>query len=331
MKGRCIKLSVIMASFNASAYLGTAVVSVLDQSLFDLELILIDDCSTDNTLDIANSLAMRDNRITVISLPIRSGPAVARNYGLSIAKGEWIGILDSDDIALPMRFSEQMKMADDDEGLVMIGSDAIIIDAEGRVIKRKKYPTSHRGLIKRLYTMQAFPPHSSMVYKKDVLEKLSGFNTKYSQSEDYDLWLRMSKAGRISSADKALVRIRKHVQSLSNEDGGILQVRLAYAALVSHYLRIYGYPDPSNDGGKETWRVFVEWVNRRMIEENVFGEIQTWALARASYFSAENRLKSMFCLIKSLLKSGSASAIIWERLLGTTLPKRLAKEWITLN
>ena len=139
------KVSVIMACHNASAFLDQAINSVLCQTLRDLELILIDDYSTDNTLEISKGYELQDNRITVISLPKNAGPAIARNAGIRAATGEWLGILDSDDVAVPERFEEQMRLADNRQDLVLIGSGSISIDKNGQKIKEHKYPTDHES------------------------------------------------------------------------------------------------------------------------------------------------------------------------------------------
>src|SRR6266853_2209568 len=133
MSRRDIRVTVLMACHNSSAYLDEAVNSVLSQTLGDLELILIDDCSTDNTLEIAARYEAQDDRVSVISLPVNSGPATARNAGIRAARGEWLGILDSDDVAMPTRFEEQLRLARSDKGLVMVGSSSISMDKHGHL------------------------------------------------------------------------------------------------------------------------------------------------------------------------------------------------------
>lgn len=323
-----IKVSVIMACHNSSAYLDEAVSSVLSQSLDDFELILINDCSTDNTLDIAMSYQAQDGRISVISLPMNSGPAAARNAGIRAAKGEWLGILDSDDVAMPTRFEEQMRLANSDKSLVMIGSSSISMDAKGYVIKGHKYPTRHRDLVKRLAFMRAFPPHSSLMYKKDSLIQLSYFNQRYISSEDYDLWLRLSEIGKVASIDKPLVKIRKHEQNISNSEGGVLQARLGVVAATCHFLRIHDYPDPSTINDEMTWQKFVAWIDGRMTEEGAFERRKAWIDARAEYFPRANRLTGVLRFGIRLLQSGHAGSMVWGKFFGSSLPKRLAREWM---
>lgn len=317
-----------MACHNSSAYLDEAISSVLIQTLGDLELILINDCSTDNTLGIAKRYQRKDDRVLVLSLPINSGPAVARNVGIQIARGEWIGILDSDDVAMPSRFEEQMRLADNHKDLVMIGSSSISIDAKGHAIHEHKYPMSHPDLIDHLSSLRKFPPHSSMVYRRDVFEKLATFNPRYVSSEDYDLWLRLSEIGEIASINKPLVKIRQHEMNISNLKGGMLQSLFGGAALVCHFLRIHSCPDPSTDSDEAAWKGFLEWLERRMIEESMFEKQKAWAEARAEYFATENRLIGAFHFGARLLQSGHTSALAWQKFFGASLPERLAREWM---
>lgn len=323
-----IRVTVIMACHNSSAYLDEAVSSVLSQTLGDLELVLIDDCSTDNTLEIATCYQAQDDRISIISMPVNSGPAAARNAGIRAAKGEWLGILDSDDVAMPARFEEQMSLANNGQSLVIIGSSSISIDKKGHTIKEHKYPTDHEVLIKKLYSQQAFPPHSSMVYRRDVVKKLTGFNSRYASSEDYDLWLRLSEIGKVASIDKPLVKIRKHEQNISDSEGGNLQARFGVIASTCHFLRIHGCPDPSTSKDETTWQKFVAWIDRRMLEEGAFERRKAWADARAEYFATANQLTGALRFGTRLLQSGHTSALVSEKFFGSSLPEHLAREWM---
>jgi glycosyltransferase involved in cell wall biosynthesis len=316
-----------MACHNTSAYLEEAVSSVLSQTLGDLELIIVDDCSTDDSLEIAQRYQMQDIRVSILSLPVNSGPAIARNAGILAARGNWLGILDSDDVAMPYRFEDQMRLADDYKDLVMIGSSSVSIDEKGFVISGNKYPTRHPELVKNLYTLRKFPPHSSMVYRKNVVEKLTAFNRRYAHSEDYDLWLRLSEIGKIASIDKPLVKIRKHEQNISNLRGGMLQTLMGCAALTCHFLRIHNCPDPSTHSDEVAWKGFLEWLERRLIEEGIFEKRKAWADARADYFARGNRMISAFCFGARLLQSGHSTSLVREKFFGSSLPEHLAREW----
>jgi glycosyltransferase involved in cell wall biosynthesis len=325
---RNIKISVIMACYNSSAYLDEAVSSILNQTFGDLELILIDDFSNDNTLEMANDYKMLDDRVTVIPLMVNSGQAFARNAGIRVARGEWLGILDSDDVAMPSRFEEQLNFAGKNNDLVLIGSNLKIIDSRSNIIKKHRYPTNHRDLTKRLDLMQAFPPHSSMIYRREVVNRLAGFNTRFKLSQDRDLWLRLAEIGKIASLDRYLVKIRKHHGNRSNLEGGMLQAHFGHAASVCHFLRIYGFPDPSSNSDEADWNIFFTWIVRRMIEEGVFEKRKARAEARAEYFAKQNQMVGAIHFGSHVLKTGYAGTLLREKLFGSSLPKKLAQEWM---
>lgn len=323
-----IKVTVIMACHNSSAYLDEAANSVLGQTLGGLELIFIDDCSTDGTGEITARYQAHDDRVSTISLPENSGPAAARNAGIRAARGDWLGILDSDDVAMPTRFEEQLRLANSDKGVVMVGSSSLSINEHGDVIKENKYPTKHNELVKRLCSLQGFLPHSSMLYRTDVVRKLASFNPRYARSQDYDLWLRLSEVGQIASIDKALVKIRKHEHNISNSEGGMLQIKYGNVASICHFLRIHGWPDPSSSNDETIWQEFITWVDRRIMEEGVFKRRQAWTNARAEYFASESRMAGAIRFGTRLLQSGHANSLIWEKLFGSSLPQLLAREWM---
>src|ERR1700719_2584369 len=98
-------ISVLIAADNASPFLHRAVRSALAQTLAPLEVLIINDASTDNTLDVAKALASEDSRVRVISLAANGGAGAARNAGLDAARGDWVAILDADDAYVPSRLA----------------------------------------------------------------------------------------------------------------------------------------------------------------------------------------------------------------------------------
>lgn len=127
-------ISVIMAAHNAGSYLGAAIASVLGQSHADLQLIVSDDGSTDETPDIARSAALRDARVTVLRSETAGGPAAARNRALEVATGDWIAVVDADDLIHPHRFTRLLEAAID-SGADMVADNLIRFGAEdGRTL-----------------------------------------------------------------------------------------------------------------------------------------------------------------------------------------------------
>src|SRR5579875_23336 len=95
------KVSVIMPAFNAARSVAWAISSALEQTVADIEVLVIDDASTDLTAAVVEEIAARDPRVRLIRNPVNGGPGVARNFGLDAARGEWVALLDADDAFLP--------------------------------------------------------------------------------------------------------------------------------------------------------------------------------------------------------------------------------------
>ncbi|MDG4895961.1 glycosyltransferase family 2 protein [Mesorhizobium sp. WSM4976] len=104
-------VSVLIAAYNASPFLGRAVNSALAQGNAVTEIIVVDDCSTDATLELAEAMSRKDGRIKVVHLPKNAGPSVARNAGLEVASGDWVAILDADDAYAPGRVERLVTVA----------------------------------------------------------------------------------------------------------------------------------------------------------------------------------------------------------------------------
>ena len=318
-----VAVSVIMASYNSSLYIAEAIESILNQTFKAFELIIIDDCSSDNSLEIAKAYKERDGRIVIIALEKRSGPAIARNAGIAVAKGEWIAILDSDDIAMPTRLEEQMQLTTH-ANVVMISSDLMIIDAQGRKIQHCKYPTSHWRLSHRLYSKKAFPAHSSMLYRKSAVQKLLGFNSRFIRSQDCDLWLRLSEVGEIVSVNKILLKLRKHNDNISNSESGMLQTRFGYLAVICHFIRVDGYVSPSVNSDEVVWQDFVKWVDGRLQVDGVYKRRQIWMDFCRKLPGHDN---SFFSSLQTFLGSGEVTRLLWGKFFGSSLPYQMAQEW----
>jgi hypothetical protein len=325
------KVSILTACYNAEQYLGDAIASVLEQTMDDLEFVIVDDASTDGSLRIAHRYARMDSRVRVLSLTTNVGAAGARNVGIQAARGDWVANLDADDIALPRRIEEQLNVVENRNAIVMVGSGSVSIDASGREMLEHKYPTTHRNLVRALRSLRAFPPHSSVIYRRDALAQVSGFNSRYPPSEDYDLWLRLSELGELAAVGKPLVKIRRHAASISNSEGGLSQLRMGIAATTCHFLRIHGEADPSASVDDAVWRGFLAWIETQMTQERVLERYRSWETARAEYLSTPGTGRRLHRLARRVIQSGAATRLIRERLFGSDLPERLAMRWARIS
>ncbi|WP_460452255.1 glycosyltransferase family 2 protein [Alsobacter sp. SYSU BS001988] len=198
-------VSVIIACFNSELYVAAALDAVRTQTLSAIEIIVIDDASTDQTVEIVTELASQDPRISLLRLPANVGPAVARNKGLQAARGRWIAIVDSDDLIARCRLQKLVAAAEADgadiacDNLVLFRDDA---RAVGRALEGKDW-TEPRGidLVTFIRSNHANAGQSALGYLQPIIRtefiRRSGvaYNEDLLLNEDYDLLLRMLAAG----------------------------------------------------------------------------------------------------------------------------------------
>ena len=143
------KISIITPAYNASLFLSETIESVLKQTFQDWEMIIVDDCSTDDTLKLAYEFSKKDTRIKIVQNEKNSGVAATRNHGLNVANGDFIAFVDSDDLWLPEKLEKQLKfMEENDAALTYTKYQNYITETKqlGKVIKAPKRMTAKKIL-----------------------------------------------------------------------------------------------------------------------------------------------------------------------------------------
>lgn len=241
------ELSVLMPVRDGARWLGEAVGSVLAQNFRDFELIVIDDGSTDATPSLLADFVAKDPRIVVIR-QAPSGVVGALNAGLAAARAPLIARLDADDVAEPQRFQEQIDAMRRDPMLVLLGSWARDIDADGRVTGMRRPEIDPDELERRLETGNPMI-HPSVMFRTAAARAVGGYRAPFAAAEDFDLWLRLVVHGRIANLPRELIRYRVHHDSITAKLP-LQQMFATRLALRSSELRHDGASDPLTDHGK---------------------------------------------------------------------------------
>lgn len=203
-------VSVLMCVRNAARYVGEAVDSILTQTLRELELIVVDDGSTDSTLQLLQQRAKRDDRLRVIAQR-QIGAVPCRNLALRESRGEFIAIMDADDAALPHRLERQVAFLRDHPDHVAVGAWVLMIDAEGEPLRPWQTPTTHEGIeAEHLQGRGGTIIHPSVLIRGSVLRALGGYREQFDLAQDVDLFLRLAEVGRLSNLDEVLLKYRQH-------------------------------------------------------------------------------------------------------------------------
>ena len=207
-------LSVLMSVYNGEPYLAAALESILNQSYDNFDFIIINDGSTDKSLEILQSYAKKDKRIKLISHE-NKGVVAALNEGLAIIHTPFVARMDHDDIALPTRLEKQMQYLSDNNDCLLLGTRVIIIDTDGDEICEMGDYFSHsdidRGLLEKKGQLIYDP---SVIFRKSIVDQLGGYRKKYSYVLDLDLYLRISELGKIENLREPLLKYREHTKKM---------------------------------------------------------------------------------------------------------------------
>lgn len=201
-------ISVIIACYNGAAFVEETVASVLRQSFDDFEIIMVDDCSTDETMRVLRG--QRDPRIRVLSTPHNMGPAHARNLAFGEARGRYLAALDQDDLCHPDRFRIQTAYLDANAGTVAVGTAACHLTVGG--VRRDSLPLrTTPGFVHWMLHMANPLVWSSMMIRGDAARTLGSLNrADYMFAEDYDLYHRLTALGEVARLDQVLTVYRCH-------------------------------------------------------------------------------------------------------------------------
>lgn len=194
-------VSALMSVWNGAPRVREAVESVLRQTMDDLELIVIDDGSADETPAILGSF--RDPRLRV-ERRARTGLTRALGAALELARAPLVARLDADDVALPERFERQRAFLDAHPDIGLLGTGAHEVDAEGRALAVVRPPTDDEAIRCALIRRNPFV-HSSVMMRRAIVERVGGYDPAFPVAQDYDLWMRMSRVTRMANLPQPLV------------------------------------------------------------------------------------------------------------------------------
>lgn len=209
-------ISVIMPNYNYSEYIQDSIESILNQSFSDFELIIVDDASTDNSRqEIERYLG--DGRIILISLKENCGNYKARNIGLEKSRGNYIAVMDADDIAHIDRLSIQYRFLKNTDKLACLGSQGYYMDTYGNIIGNLNKPTDP-DVFKVLLLKNNYSLHPSLFYKKSLLKQynLLKYDEKFSIAADYDFITKCAYYFAILNLPERLISYRVHSQQISS-------------------------------------------------------------------------------------------------------------------
>lgn len=240
------EVSVLMPAYNREHYIEDSIQSILDQTYTNFELIILNDGSSDKTLE--KIASFKDSRIRLLQNDQNRGIAFSRNRLLQEAKGKFLALLDSDDISFPERLEVQLDFLKKNQDLLMVGTPCVAIDQQGAKIKStwaflQKRPTRPEEIKASLLFRNCFFQSSLMIN----VELLNGrqYDLNYPPFEDYELWTRMAATSQLANLEKAQILYRFHPENVSHKTNESFKFELNNKIIKKQFSHYFNYvPTP---------------------------------------------------------------------------------------
>ncbi len=235
-------VSVVLPFRDPGRYLGPAVESVLGQTLRDLELIAIDDGSTDGSAAALAPLAAADPRLRVVAQE-GLGLVPTLNRGLSLARAALVARMDADDISLPERLERQVAFMERHPEVAAVGTAYRVFTDAGLTARASSPPTRPADVRAALASGNVMS-HPSIVMRRDAVLGVGGYRAQFRDAEDYDLWLRLARRHDLANLPEVLLHYRRHANqsALARLEQQALS---SMAAVACDQVRAAGRPDPA--------------------------------------------------------------------------------------
>jgi len=250
------KISIITLTRNRARFIPKAIESAQKQGFSSWELLVLDDESNDNTEDIVRAYKAKDDRIKYYKNSPALGISKSRNSGISLSKGKYVAVLDSDDAWTDKdKLQKQFDFLEKNQGYVLVGSNIKIVDDKGNFIKNTNFETED-GNIRNKILKENQIPHSTVMFKKSAAEKVGGYNERLSCVEDLDFFLKLGTLGKFKN-------LKEITTSYTRHSGGISQKR-RLAMAWNHYKIVL-----KNFGKYPNWFRSAVWAKLRILK-NLF-------------------------------------------------------------
>ena len=291
-----LPISVVMPVYNGEKFLREAIDSILSQTFSDFEFIIVDDGSTDNSLNIIRSYT--DQRIRVIENESNLGGSTSRNTGMEMSRGKYIAVMDADDISLSGRFARQVSFMNTNPHIDVCGSQREDFGAKtNKFIVYKE----HEDIVTN-FLFSCKINHSSIFMRKDTLLSLDGFYDPTAQfTEDYDLWVRLFlKGAKFANLNETLIKYRWHESNAS----------VAFA---------------------DDQKLKASEVRKQLFEQLSINDVNAKTQLHETLRSGKNldlhSLDKVYVWICELLEANQKTKLFSQK----TLKKRLGRKWFMLH
>ena len=285
------EISVVMVTRNVETYLEEAIDSIVSQTFSNLELVIVDFGSTDRSKEISIKAAAHDSRIRFYEIPSCT-LVEARNAACALAKGEFLAVMDADDISLPHRLESEIQFLREHPAVGIVGGDAEWVDIKGRTLWIVYFPYDDRE-IKNVLLSNCPYCHSTVLMRRELFLKVGGYRKVFTVSHDYDLWARLAEHAECANLRDVLVKYRVHGSQISLSRR-TLQSLSVLAVQASSRARRMKQEDPLDSAPEVTPELLLRMgVSMSQQEQRHMEEYRKWinALSVAGESSAAAKMR----------------------------------------
>ncbi|MGE7914516.1 glycosyltransferase [Lysinibacillus xylanilyticus] len=227
-------VSIILPVYNSELFVQQAIESVLKQTYTQIELIVVDDGSTDNTKQILSGYESNP-KVHIISLEKNSGVSEARNIGIQESKGEYVAFIDADDLYMPNKVEEQVNVFKHNKSIDFVFNDIMVIDNDNKKVNELQSYFQPKNILLELCFRQIIPAPACIMVKRDFLDRFNiMFNKDLKYAEDYDFTFQLFLHGIYYYLKESLYLWRRHIKNTSND---IISTRKIENSIVKKYLK----------------------------------------------------------------------------------------------
>jgi len=308
-RGTSPRVSVLMAVYNGARFLREAVDSVLGQTLADLELIVVDDASTDDTPAILDSYG--DPRLVRLRKERNVGPYRARNWALPRCRGQYIAPMDADDVSMPTRLEKQARYLDEHPEVVLVSANMEVTDEAGRHLDQTDSAGDPGAIAWELLFYNRGAGHGQVMFRRDTLLKIGGYPVNHRYSQDYALWLSMLEQGRVAVLPDVLLKYRRHGSSVGVRDK---EEQEAYAVAISRGAlgKVLGAPLPEAEVRK--LRDF--WSGTSLVQGDVGSISETLRRVRKAFLESRGPADGRRARSRAVRRATAKRFLAWSQTCG---------------
>ncbi|MFH1547498.1 MAG: glycosyltransferase, partial [bacterium] len=200
-------VSIVIPVHNGEKYIEESIKSCLLQTYSNFEIIVVDDKSTDNTLQILKELENRESKLIIIEAEKQNGLGNVLNIGIKASSGKYIARLDADDVMYPTRLEKQVSFMEINTDVVVVGGQIDTMDENGKIIGERSYSLQDSDIKKNLFLFQPFA-HPAVMIRKDAAEKVGYYPENIWKVEDVMFFFKMSKVGKFANLPDKVIKYR---------------------------------------------------------------------------------------------------------------------------